>query len=36
MIRGINKQTIFDDGEDKDKFLDTIERFKAVSKYEIY
>ncbi len=36
MLRGINKQTIFEDDEDKDRFLDTIERFKSVSKYEIY
>lgn len=36
MLRGINKQTIFEDDEDKERFLDTIERFKEVSKYEIY
>jgi len=36
MLRGINKQTIFEDDEDRRRFMETIERFKAVSKYEIY
>lgn len=36
MLRGINKQTIFEDDEDRERFMETIERFKTVSKYEIY
>ncbi len=36
MLRGINKQTIFEDDEDRERFLETIERYKAKSKYEIY
>lgn len=36
MLRGINKQTIFEDDEDRERFLETIERYKTVSKYEIY
>lgn len=34
MLMGINKETFFKD--DEDRFLDTIARFQAVSKYEIY
>ncbi len=36
MLRGINKQTIFEDNEDRIKFLDTMGRFKTISKYDIY
>lgn len=36
ILRGINKQTIFEDDEDRERFIETVERFKAVSKYEIY
>lgn len=36
MLRGINKQTIFEDDEDRERFLHTIQRYKAISKYEIY
>lgn len=36
MLRGINKQTIFEDDEDRERFLETIKRFKEVSKYEVY
>ena len=36
MLRGINKQTIFEDDEDRERFLETIERYKAISEYEIY
>jgi REP element-mobilizing transposase RayT len=35
MLRGINKQTIFEDDEDRERFLETIERFKTISKYQI-
>ena len=36
MMRGINKQVVFEDEEDKEKFLGIIERYKIISKYEIY
>ncbi len=36
MMRGINKQTIFEDDEDRERILETIERYKTVSEYEIY
>ena len=36
MLRGINKQTIFEDDEDRERFVDTIERYKAISKYKVY
>lgn len=36
MLRGINKQTIFEDDEDRERFLETIGRYKTVSKYKIY
>ena len=36
MMRGINKQVVFEDDEDKKKFLGIIERFRMISKYEIY
>ena len=31
MLRGINKQTIFEDDEDRERFLQTIERYKEIS-----
>lgn len=36
MLRGINKQNIFEDDEDKRKFLETIKYYKEISKYELY
>lgn len=36
MIRGINKQVIFEDDEDREKLLETIKHYKTVSKYNIY
>ena len=36
MMRGINKQTIFEDVEDRERFLATIERYKEICKYEVY
>lgn len=36
MLRGINKQTIFEDDEDKLKFLETLKKYKEVCKYELY
>ncbi|WP_174614608.1 transposase [Virgibacillus ihumii] len=36
MLRGINRQTIFEDDEDRLKMLDTLKRFKKVSGIEVY
>ncbi|MDC3418326.1 transposase [Aquibacillus salsiterrae] len=36
MLRGINRQTIFEDDEDRLRFLTTVKRFKEVSQFNIY
>ncbi len=36
MVRGINRQNIFVDDEDNEKFLDTLNRYRAKTAYEIY
>lgn len=36
MLRGINRQTIFEDDEDKLRLLETMKRFKNISEVEIY
>lgn len=36
MLRGINRQTIFKDEKDKQKFLKTIERYKEIGNYKLY
>lgn len=36
MIRGINRQTIFEDDEDKLKFLGSLKKFKEISKFHLY
>lgn len=36
MMRGNNRQQIFEDDEDREKFLETIQRYKGKCKYEIY
>ncbi|AXI10388.1 transposase [Oceanobacillus zhaokaii] len=36
MLRGINRQTIFEDDEDKRRFLETLKKYKSISKYSIY
>ncbi|MFQ3544444.1 transposase [Halobacillus rhizosphaerae] len=36
VMRGINKQTIFEMEEDKHKFLETLLRYKQVSRFELY
>lgn len=36
MFSGINKQTIFEDDEDKERFLETIKRYKGICKYIVY
>lgn len=36
MIRGINRQDIFEDDEDKEKFIETLKVYKKESGYELY
>jgi REP element-mobilizing transposase RayT len=36
MLRGINKQIIFEDNEDYEKFIEVIKEYKEVCGYEIY
>ncbi|WP_248278562.1 transposase [Bacillus sp. DNRA2] len=36
MLRGINRQTIFEDDEDRRKFLETLKKYRNISKYELY
>ena len=36
MLRGINQQIIFEQDEDYEKFIETIEKYKAVSGYKIF
>lgn len=36
MIRGINRQDIFEDDEDTQKFLELLMHYKAVCGYQIY
>ncbi len=36
MLRGINKQTIFENDEDKLRLLETIKRYKDISDFKIY
>ena len=36
MLRGINKQVIFEDEEDNFKFLETLKKYKAISGYKIF
>lgn len=35
-MRGINRQTIFEDDEDKFQFLKTLEKYKSIGEHEIY
>ena len=36
MLRGINRQVIFEDEEDNFKFLETLKKYKAISGYKIF
>ena len=36
MIRGINRQNIFEDDEDRFKFLEILKHYKNICKYELY
>ncbi|HHV18852.1 MAG TPA: transposase [Thermoanaerobacterales bacterium] len=36
VLRGINKQNIFHDMEDKERFLNTLKKYKGICEYEIY
>ena len=36
MLRGINRQTIFEDAKDNGRFLDTLKEYRDVSGYKLY
>jgi len=36
MLRGINRQMIFEDDQDRWRFLETLKRYKSVSDYQIF
>jgi len=36
IMRGVNQQTIFEEDNDRQRFLDTLTRYKEISKYKIY
>ena len=36
MLRGINRQQIFEDDEDRQRFLETLENYKSLCGYKIY
>ncbi len=36
MLRGINQQIIFEDDEDYFKFIETLEKYKAISGYKVF
>lgn len=36
IIRGINKQTIFEDDEDRERFLKTLGKYKSICNFKIY
>ncbi len=36
MLRGINRQVIFEDDEDSFKFLETLKNYKAISGYKVF
>jgi REP element-mobilizing transposase RayT len=36
MLRGINKQDIFNDDEDRERFLETIQRYKKETGFQLY
>lgn len=36
MLRGINKQNIFEENEDKDRFLDVLRECKVISGYKVF
>ncbi|WP_430790552.1 transposase [Virgibacillus flavescens] len=36
MVRGVNKQTIFEDDEDRLRLLELIQKYKAISQFNLY
>ena len=36
MLRGINRQQIFEDDEDRQRFLETLENYKSICEYKVY
>lgn len=36
MLRGINRQNLFEDNQDRERFINTIQYYKTISNYRIY
>ena len=36
MVRGINRQNLFEDDEDRQRLIETIGFYKSISNYDIY
>lgn len=36
MLRGINRQNIFEEDEDRQRFIETLKYYKAISGYRLY
>jgi len=36
MLRGINRQNLFEDNEDREKFINTIQYYKGIGSYKVY
>jgi REP element-mobilizing transposase RayT len=36
MLRGINRQNIFEDDEDKERFIERMKYYKTISEYKVY
>lgn len=36
IMRGINRQTLFEDEEDSTKFIQTLQKYREISKYKLY
>ncbi|WP_079525520.1 transposase [Solibacillus isronensis] len=36
IMRGVNRQTIFEEDEDKKRFLEILKKYKGISQYELY
>ncbi len=36
LMRGINRQTIFEDGEDSEKFIQTLQKYREICEYRLF
>lgn len=36
MLRGVNRQTVFEDDKDREQFLKILKKYKDISKYDLY